>query len=246
MNWKWWFLVVLLEIFWVGLAFADKKEKEWPPMPALDSLPGDTTGAITIKDSALIPTFGIYPVSGWAKASYVDTNTFEQYGLILFFDPWDEGIRDFVGIFCELRDKIENDWGFRLFLIACRMSVVSCKPYEEGKFRGWDCGVLLTSDFNETNSLRKAMVSLRWAYPVYRLKQPLWFDVPIYKEPPTFILVSAKEHYSVGYMTLPGLTGKMSRIERMLIKTYLRLAFPAGKKYLKKWKYDSLGKAEKK
>jgi hypothetical protein len=222
-------LLTLVGLLSFQHVWADKKEKEWPPMPLLDSLVGDTSGAITIKDSALIPTFGIYPVGGWGKATYIDTNTFKKYGMVVFFDPWDEPSQRYVESLSELREKIESEWGFEVFLITCRMSIVSCRKYlSKDKRQQWDCRIFLMPSFkgvrNSNDSLQKILTELKLAFPVYRLKQPLKFNEPGDKhfDP---VLLTAKQNYVAYLETAPLKTPKM--MGKSLIKMGIKVGFPA-------------------
>lgn len=248
MNWKWWVLTVLLEVFWLTSAFADKKE--WPPMPPLDTLIGDTTGAITIRDSALIPTFGIYPVGEWGKVIYIDTTTFKKYGMVIFFDPWEEDSRRYVEILSELRSKVENEWGFEVFLVASRMSIVSCQEHlSESKFpEDWNCDIFIMPDFKEprrsADSLKKALTKLKTAFPVYRLKHPLRLK-KLGSKPYHPTILTIKENYLM-YVE-PGERGFLTKGNKTVMKMIFKLAFPAMIKGLEEdWKYVSSKGGERK
>ena len=250
MSWKWWILTALLEIFWFSSAFADKKEKEWPPMPSLDSLVGDTTGAITIKDSALIPTFGIYPVIGWGKTIYIDANTFKKNGYVVFFDPWDKNSRNYVEILSELKDKFESEWNFQIFFVACRMSVASCQKYlSKNKQPGWDTRIFLMPDFksgrNSGDSLKKVLAGIKLDYPVYRLKQPLCFNEPIGELFSTLATLTAKQSYAVYVETAPEKI--LGYTDHPLAKTGFKLIFPFIIRGLEEdWKFISSKGGDKK
>ena len=244
MNWKWWLLVVSLEVFLGGLAFADKKEKEWPPMPPLDSLVGDTTGAITIKDSALIPTFGIYPVEGWGKTIYIDTNTFKKFGLMIFFDPWDEFSQKLVRAMGKVKENFKKKWGFDVYLVACRMSVVSCQKLN-GKRPTWLCRIFLKSDFggvrNFPDSVQKILIKSNPAFPVYRLREPLCY------------IHAASAHFVPAMLTAKGKYVCVVQSNRensfpsfLDYKLVWELAFSATSQSVEDWKYEQNKGGDKK
>lgn len=198
-------------------------------MPPLDTLIGDTSGAITIKDSTLIPTFGIYPVGEWGRTAYIDTSTFKKYGMVIFFDPWDDDSRKFVEIFSEHKGKMENEWSFQIFLVACRMSVASCQKYlSKNKQPAWDTHIFLMPDFkggrNSGDSLQKVLTGIKLAYPVYRLKQPLCFNEPIVEPSSTLATLTAKESYAVYVETASKKT--LEYADHPLAKTGSKLVFP--------------------
>lgn len=250
MNWKWWLVFVSLVIFWMGHAFANRKENDLPPKPPLDSFPGDTTGVIAIKDSTLIPTFGIYRVGEWGKIVYIDTTTFKKYGMVIFFDPWEEDSRRYVEILSELRSKVENEWGFEVFLVASRMSVVSCREHlSESEYPGnWNCDIFLMSDFKEphrsVDSLKKALIKLKTTFPVYRLKHPLRLK-KLVSEPYHPTILTIKEKYLM-YVE-PGEKGFVTNLNKTVMKMVFKLGFPAVIKGLEEdWKYVSSKGGEKK
>lgn len=238
MNWKWWFLLivsivlsVLVSPAWAG----EKKEKEikWPPMPQLDSLPGDTSGAITIRDSALVPTFGIYSYPQ-GEVIHIDSVTFKKYGLVVFFSPYDELSRKYIEYLSEIKHKIENEWDFQVFLVMARKTFVSCREVQAGGKTRWMCRTFLMPGFkgerNSEDSLKAGLAALKSAFPVYRLKQPLGYEAACYLYP---VELFAKGPYVVDIAA----KCKSSWVNRKQVQK----TFADAKGFLKKWNLSEGG-----
>lgn len=192
---------------------------------------GDTSAAIIILDSALIPPFAIYPGTSWGKSAYIDTSTFGKLGLIIFFDPYDSLCRKYVEIVSSLKSKLEDDW--KVYLIACRKMLASARQYEsKGRVR-WKYRIFMMPDFlgehNSADSLKKALDDLSLAFPVYRLKNPLGFDYPGCYTFPAELWINRR------YVVATGLQCKGDPVNKKLQEITYSLA----SKYLKKWKYES-------
>jgi hypothetical protein len=63
------------------------------------------------------------------------------------------------------------------------------------------------------------------------------FDLPGGERPSSMVLASAKQDYIVGYLMFPSFDERMSKIQKLFFKPYLKMAFSAEKKFLEKWTY---------
>lgn len=247
MSWKQWLILALTVVLSVLISRASADEKKRSPMPQIDSLPGDTSGAITLRDSSLIPTFGIYPATGWGKTTYIDMNTFKQYGLVVFFDPWDKYSRDYVEMLNGVEDKLEKQWGFQTFLVACRKSISSCREikYKDGSSK-WRCQIFLMPDFqggrNSSDSVKKSLAGLKTSFPIYCLAQPLKLEDEHHYLPALFF---AKQKYDLGTSLMP--EGLRSYFRNGLVKKmFQKFFFPELGKKMAEWEPQSLKGGDKK